>query len=146
MRIYLDTCNVQRPLDALNQIRVRLEAEAILSVLERIEVGEIELISSTVLELEVSRSPLGLRREHGEVVLRHAKTVVIINETIEKRAAEFVRQRIRPMDALHLAAAESVDVDYFCTCDDLFLRKAKELEGLRTTTVAPLELIEALEK
>jgi predicted nucleic acid-binding protein len=133
-------------LDVLSQIRVRLEAEAILSVLDGVENGEIELISSTVLELEISRIPLALRREHGEDIIGKASTVVIVSEAIEKRAERFTRQRIKPMDALHLAAAESALVDYFCTCDDAFLRRAKEIVDLRIVVVSPLELIEVLEK
>jgi hypothetical protein len=82
VRIYLDTCSIQRPLDTLSQTRVRLEAEAILGVLERVEAGEVDLISSTVLELEVSRNSLAMRREHGEQVLARSNSVVIIDEAI----------------------------------------------------------------
>ena len=32
-------------------------------------------------------------------------------------------------------------VDYFCTCDDRFLRRTKALPDLRTTVVTPIELI-----
>lgn len=34
MKIYLDNCSLQRPLDDKSQIRIRLEAEAILAVIE----------------------------------------------------------------------------------------------------------------
>jgi len=50
------------------------------------------------------------------------------------------------MDALHLACAEAADVDYFCTCDDNLLRKAKRIASLRTRIVTPLELAEVLER
>ncbi len=49
------------------------------------------------------------------------------------------------MDSLHLAVAEKANVDYFCTCDDKFLRRAKAIPDLRTVVVSPLELIEVLE-
>ncbi len=146
MRIYLDTCSIQRPLDTLSQTRVRLEAEAILSVLERIEIGEVELVSSTVSELEILQNPLAVRREHGEQILARSTSVIIVDETIEKRAHEFVQQAVKAMDALHLAAAESGGVDYFCSCDDSFLHKAKNIIDLRTTMVSPLELFEVLER
>lgn len=117
-----------------------------MNVLDRIEKGDIELISSTVLELEIARIPLALRREHGEDIIGKASMVVIVDETIEKRAELFTRQRMKPMDALHLAAAESARVDYFCTCDDAFLRRAKGIIDLHTVVVSPLELIEVLVK
>lgn len=145
MKVYLDTCSIQRPLDTLGQTRIRLEAEAILGVLERVESGAVELISSTVLELEVSRNTLAIRREHGEQVLSRAVSVVTINEPKENRAKEFVQRGIKAMDALHLAAAEGANADYFCTCDDRLLRRAKSFSDLHTTVVSPLELIGIIE-
>ena len=34
MNVYLDTCSLQRPLDDQTQIRIRLEAEAVLAIIE----------------------------------------------------------------------------------------------------------------
>jgi predicted nucleic acid-binding protein len=45
---------------------------------------------------------------------------------IEKRAREFVALGIHFLDAVHLASAENARVDYFCTCDDALLKKAKK--------------------
>lgn len=122
-----------------------MEAEAILGVLERVEAGTVELISSTVLELEISRNPLTIRREHGEQVLNRALSFVLIDEPKERRAEEFTRRGIKAMDALHLAAAEGANADYFCTCDDRFLRRAKSFSDLETIVVSPLELIRIIE-
>lgn len=145
-KLYLDTCSIQRPLDTLNQTRLRLEAEAVLGVLTQITAGAVELISSTVLEIEIRRNPLAIRREHGEQVLAQATTVVIIDEQIAQRSAQLVEMGLKAMDALHLAAAEAAQADYFCTCDDHFLRKARTIVGLYTNVVSPLELIEAIER
>jgi len=145
VKIYLDTCSIQRPLDTLNQTRVRLEAEAILGVLAYVTAGIVELASSTVLEVETQRNPVAVRREQGEQVLAQAKTIIIVDEQIEKRAATFVQSGVKALDAIHLAAAEAAQADYFCTCDDRFLRRAKNISGLRTTVVSPLELIEVIE-
>jgi len=145
-KIYLDTCSIQRPLDTLSQTRLRLEAEAILGVLAQVKAGSIELVSSTVLEMEMQRNPLALRREHGEQILAQATRIVIVDEQIEQRSRHFVQMGIKIMDALHLAAAEAAGTDYFCTCDDRFLRRAKAVTGLQTSVVSPLELIEAIEE
>lgn len=146
MRIYLDICSIQRPLDTLNQTRVRLEAEAILGVLEKVDAGGIELVSSTVLELELARNTLAVRREHGEKVLARAIEVIVVDEMIEERALTFTEKGVAAMDAFHLAAAESALLDYFCTCDDKFYRRAKRITDLAIKVVNPLELIEVLEK
>lgn len=145
MRVYLDTCGIQRPLDTPTQTRIRLEGEAILGVLKRVEDEEVELVSSTVLELEISRNTLPARREHGEQVLSRAKSVVVVDDHIAERAREFVQHGVHAMDALHLASAERAQADYFCTCDNRFLRRAQALPDLRTTVVTPIELIEIIE-
>lgn len=146
IKLYLDTCSIQRPLDTLSQTRLRLEAEAILGVLAQVKAGKVELISSTVLEVEIQRNPLTIRREHGEQVLAQTTTIVLVDEPIEQRSTQFVQRGVKAMDALHLAAAEAAEADYFCTCDDRFLQRAKAIAGLRTHVVSPLELIEAIEE
>jgi hypothetical protein len=49
MKVYLDNCCLQRPLDDKSQIRIALEAEAVLSILAICESGILELISSEPL-------------------------------------------------------------------------------------------------
>ena len=144
MKIYLDNCALQRPLDDKAQIRIRLEAEAILSILEQCQTGEHDLISSEILVLELGQTPLELRREYGGAILETALSVVELDETIEQRANTFVGLGIKALDALHLASAESGSADYFCTCDDRFLRRARTISDLKLTVVTPLELIQEL--
>lgn len=54
MTIYLDTCNLQRPLDDKSQLRIRLEAEAVLSVIDLVESGSLGLVSSDALSFDFS--------------------------------------------------------------------------------------------
>ena len=145
MKIYLDTCSIQRPLDSKTQIRITLEAEAILGVIGLCETGQLELVSSEALMFEVQRNPHPIRRDFGLEVLSKASSFVVLNEQIEQRAKAFGKIGIKALDALHLASAEAAEVDYFCTCDDKFLNKAKRVGDLKTTVVSPVELIEAVE-
>jgi predicted nucleic acid-binding protein len=133
-------------LDSLNQARLRLEAEAVLGILEFAIADEIEIIASTVLELEINRNPFSIRREHGLQVLNLAKETITVDESVEQRAREFVSLGFAPMDALHLAAAEKGRGDYFCTCDDKIMRKAANVATLTVKVVSPLGLIEVLGK
>jgi hypothetical protein len=64
---------------------------------------------------------------------------------IESLARRFGALGLKPMDALHLAFASASKVDYFCTCDDKFLKKAKSLTGLNTKVVSPTELVMELD-
>ena len=57
MLVYLDTCAVQRPTDDRNQLRVRVEADAVLAVLAAVRVGAVQLLSSDVLRFEVDNRP-----------------------------------------------------------------------------------------
>jgi predicted nucleic acid-binding protein len=141
MRVYLDTCSLQRPLDSKTDSRIHLEAEAILDVLSLCESGQIELVASEVLQFEIERIQDPLRRAHSYEALSKARTYVDMIEATEVRARELNESGIRPLDALHLAAAVETRADYFCTCDDKFLRRAKILETERTKVVSPLELI-----
>jgi predicted nucleic acid-binding protein len=144
MKIYLDNCALQRPFDDKSQVRIALEAEAVMGILKLVEQKELELFSSDVLAHEVARTPGVNRRESAKEVLNFASFRIKLNDAIEKAALIFVDAGIDPLDALHLASAEWGHVDYFCTCDDKFLIKAKSLKGLSIKVVSPIELITEL--
>ncbi len=91
MKIYLDNCTLQRPLDDKSQMRIRLEAEAILSVLELCKAGEMDLLSSEALELEIEKNPLATRRNYAESALESANAHIMLDEGIELRAHEFLK-------------------------------------------------------
>jgi len=146
MKIYLDTCSLQRPLDSKTQIRIALEAEAVLGLLSLVESGQVELVSSEVLLFETNGNPNIIRRQYALEVLSKARAFVVLNERIEHLAEAFVAEGIKPLDALHLACAEESGADYLCTCDDQFLRRTKVLENLSVRVVAPIELVEETEK
>jgi hypothetical protein len=57
MKIYLDMCSLQRPLDDRTQLRVLVEAEAILGVLALCDAGTVELIASDALVFEAEANP-----------------------------------------------------------------------------------------
>jgi hypothetical protein len=60
-KVYLDVCAIQRPLDTPNQVRVALEAEAVLGILSLCDAGQIDLISSEALVYETEQNPLSIR-------------------------------------------------------------------------------------
>jgi len=146
MRIYLDVCAIQRPLDSATHLRVALESEAVLGILALCESGQVEIVSSDALVYETEQNPWPLRKEHALAVLSRAVEFIHLTETIEKRAQELNAQGFKPLDALHLAMAEAGNVDYFCTCDDRLLRKARRMKDLQVKVVSPLDLVKELEK
>ena len=145
MLVYFDNCSLQRPLDDKSQLRVRLESEAVLAVLELCEAGEIRLGSSEVLLFEISRTPDPLRRIYAQEVLARASVHAETNEEVAKLARALQEQGIRPLDALHLASAVHSKADFFCTCDDKLLKRARSVETTATRVVSPLELIQEMD-
>ena len=144
MRIYLDTCSLQRPLDDRSQLRIRMEAEAILAILGLCETGALRMVSSEALELEVAKNPLPQRRVFAVETMKLADEVVEINDIIVNRAKLLEQQGFKGMDALHIAAAESGNVEFFCSCDDRLVRRAKSLVDLTLRFGTPLELLEEI--
>ena len=57
MKIYLDNCSLQRPLDSKTQTRIVLEAEAVLGILTLLESGKVALVSSEALRFEIDHNP-----------------------------------------------------------------------------------------
>ncbi len=140
MKLYLDSCSLQRPLDDQQQARFRLETEAILALLDKIENKEIVLLNSEVLLYEINRIPNLQRRHHALEILALSDIKIKLDTFIEQRANELQQYGIKPLDALHLATAEQANADYFCTCDDRFLKRAQTLK-LNTCAISPLQLL-----
>jgi predicted nucleic acid-binding protein len=86
---------------------------------------ELELVSSEVLIYENENNPYEERRLFVSSLIRKAKLFQELDEEILKRAKEIEKLSIRGLDALHLACAERLDVDYFLTCDDKIIKKYK---------------------
>ena len=63
MKIYLDNCCINRPLDDKSQLRIAIESEIVLNILSLVESEEIRLISSELLEFEANKNTNIFRRE-----------------------------------------------------------------------------------
>ena len=146
MKIYFDLCAIQRPLDTPNQVRIVLEAEAVLGIITFCDSGQAELVSSEALFYEGEQNPLPIRQEHTRSVLAKSKSSVNISEKEKVRAATLLTFGIRPLDALHLALAEAANADYFCTCDDKLLRNARRVKDLAVKVINPVDLVQEIEK
>lgn len=146
MKIYLDSCAIQRPLDTANQIRITLESEAVLGLLVLCDSGQLELISSEALIYEAEQNPLPVRQEHAIAILAKAGSVERVTADVKSRAEYFMLHGVKALDALHLALAEASKADFFCTCDDRLIRASKRVMDLQVKTCSPIELIQEIEK
>jgi predicted nucleic acid-binding protein len=123
LNIYLDTSALNRIFDDQSQPRIFLEASAMLLVFGLIEKRIISIVSSDVLVYENSRNPYAERQIFVTSVLRKAVVIQTLSDRLAKRAQEIEVLGIKSLDALHLACAERLKVEYFVTCDDKMIRK-----------------------
>jgi predicted nucleic acid-binding protein len=123
-RIYLDVCCFNRPFDDQTQSRIRVEAEAVLAILERCEIGIWELIISEMVETEVAQITDPERRQRIEGALLMARSNIVINDTVASRGRDLQSLGFQGFDAIHVACAEMAQADVFLSTDDRLLRRA----------------------
>ena len=97
MLLYLDMCSLQRPLDELSQLRVRLEAEAIVAILALCNSKQASLVSSDALEFESRKNSDPVRKNHAEAILTNALTMIRLSPALEKRAARLHQDGLSPL-------------------------------------------------
>lgn len=127
MRIYLDLCCLNRPLDDQSQPRVWLESDAIRLILQQCAQGTHQWVSSEALEFEAGRNPDKERRGRVLAMLQHADERFVLDDATIDLARSFERQGLRGMDALHLATAERATCHLLLTADDRFVKRARDL-------------------
>ncbi len=141
MRAYLDLCALKRPYDHPSDDRIVLESLAVAAIIKAFEHSRVELVSSTVLELENSKNPQADRRQEVAEVLRRIRTTVAGGKDIFARGCALVSYGFRPLDALHVACAEDARCDFLVTCDDQLQAVASRVaERLRVKVLGPLAL------
>ncbi|MBI2803598.1 MAG: PIN domain-containing protein [Planctomycetes bacterium] len=138
-------CSLQRPFDDKSQVRVLVEAQAVLGVLALCEAGEAELIASDALVFETEANLDAVRRDFAMQAIAKAAQFVATNEQVKSPAQTYIAANVKPLDPLHLASAVEAQADFFCTCDDRFLKKARALTVPPTKVVSPLELVSELQ-
>jgi predicted nucleic acid-binding protein len=121
-KIYLDVCCLNRPFDDQKQLRIRLETEAITSILRCCQSLHWKLITSTVIESEIEQTPIPTRKLQLLEALLIGETKVIVTQSIVERAIQLTTFSFKQYDALHLACAEN-NADILLTTDDRLLKK-----------------------
>ncbi|HLP91519.1 MAG TPA: PIN domain-containing protein [Nostocaceae cyanobacterium] len=141
-RVYLDISIYNRPFDDQTQPKIFLETQAVILILQLVEVRLIELVSSSVLEYENSRNPFPINQQLMERYLQIATLKVLVDETIKTRGEQLEQQGIKAIDALHVACAETAKSDYFITCDKRLINRG---QGLSVQVINPIDFILEIE-
>lgn len=125
MKIYLDTCSLNRPFDDQTQERIRLETESVMIILSRLQRKEWAWLGSQALEIEIDRAPDTDQRSRLKRIAGYVGQVVAIEQKELDRASELEKLGFGGFDAVHLACAESGKADIFLSTDDRLLKRAK---------------------
>ena len=141
LKLYLDNCCYSRPFDDLRQEKINLEAQAIKVIIDKYCKDEFEIYTSDALILEMNNIKDQIKRAKVlEVYNKLNLTNIKFSEKIKQRAIELRQYNIKDMDSLHLAFAESKDVDYFITTDRLLINASKR-ENLKIKVINPINFI-----
>lgn len=146
MKIYLEVSCLNRPFDDQSQTRIRLEAEAVALVMERMDLGVWEQVSSQMATLEVESIGDPDRKECVQTLLEDVELYVRLTDKEFSRAAILEELGFKAADALHVAAAETALADVLLSCDDRLCRLAKRCRRqLLVQVINPLVWLQELE-
>lgn len=134
-RIYLDVCCLNRPFDEQNQLRIHLETEAILAILEQCEANRWKLVSSSALIAEIAQIKDIKQQKQVQISLSIAQIRVLEGQPLQGRTLELVKLGFSFYDAAHIASAEKARADILLSTDDRLVRKAKRLSSKITVRV-----------
>ena len=144
-KVYLDACCLNRPFDDQTQMRVRLEAESVLAILARIENGDWNWIGSEVLTDEIEQTPDTQKLSRVKLLSGFIQESIEISQKEVRRAKELQKEGFQVYDSLHIACAESAQVDIFLSTDDRLLKLAKRIsKRLNVRVENPLVWVEEM--
>jgi len=138
--LYLDVCVLCRPFDDQRQLRIRLETDAVLLILKRIETGLYRAVISPAHYKEVAAIRESNERFEIESLLNRLDTSNPYDLGLARHRAETLfNMGFGIADSAHVAFAEK-SAEFFITCDDKLLKRCAQT-ALRTTAMSPLEFI-----
>jgi hypothetical protein len=147
MLIYLDICCLKRPFDDQSQPRIRIETEAVLSLLA-MESDQVRFVRSAALLLENDLNPI---RERASRVEQWLKAAVLWRpsdvSSLQNRVAELIALGLKNFDALHVASAEQAGAQLCVTVDDRLLSAAaRHADHLGTRVCSVIECVQEVSK
>ncbi|HKH47505.1 MAG TPA: PIN domain-containing protein [Thermoanaerobaculia bacterium] len=144
MRIYLDLCCLKRPFDAQEQPLVRLQTEAVVSILA-LPAEVAELIRVPAQALENSLNPVQARRDAVGLWLAQVPDPLFSDAEVSARVDTLLAMGFKSFDAFHLASAELSGADVFLTVDLPLLKLAARLSSQLHVRVAdPVRFLEEI--
>ena len=128
VRVYLDVSCLNRPFDDQDQVRIRIESEAVAVIFERLDSGEWEHVSSEMASIETDAISDKKRRVRVRQLFPPKKSILKLTQSVKDRAVELENIGFKAADGLHIAAAENASADVLLSCDDRLCRLASRVK------------------
>jgi predicted nucleic acid-binding protein len=141
MKVYLDLCVYNRPFDDQTQPRIMMETLGVIIIMALVSSDEIKTINSFALEYENVKNPKLESKMIVSDMLQLASQFVKYSESIQKQAENLEAAGMMGIDSLHLACADHVDADFFITCDDNLIKRARRTGKINAKVISILEFI-----
>lgn len=136
MKIYMDVCCLCRPFDDLQNRKIRLEAEAILAILDRCS-RDWELVGSVVIDDEIARITDAEKRMKVEQKIALINEYIELNEVIFSQVHSYQKAGFKLFDALHLASAQNGKA-IFLTTDNRIITLARKIPAITIRVENPV--------
>lgn len=141
LKLYLDNCCYSRPFDDLTQEKNNLEAQAIKVIINKYCNNEFKVYTSDALAFEMKNIKDIIKKAKVlEVYNKLNLTNIEFSDKIIRRAYEIRKYNIKNMDSLHIAYAESSEIDYFITTDRLLINASNRAD-LKVKVINPINFI-----
>ena len=125
IKIYLDVCCLCRPFDDQDQDRIRLETEAIITILKYCQRGVWTFAASKAIDYELSNIKDTDKLKDIQKAYSLAGQRLHTDGQIENRSNILQERGFPFFDSLHLALAEAHKYDVLLTTDDDSIAAAK---------------------
>lgn len=141
LKLYLDNCCYNRPFDDLRQEKNNLEAQAIKVIIDKYCNSEFEIYTSDALVFEMNNIKDQIKKSkvlevYNKLNLNNIKS----SDSILMRACEIRKYNIKNMDSLHIAYAESSNIDYLITTDRLLINASSRAK-LKVKVINPINFV-----
>lgn len=141
LKIYLDNCCYSRPFDDLSEEKNYIESQAIKIIIDKNFKNELKIYTSDAVVLEMKNIKDQIKRAKVlEVYNKLNLSNIKFFDKIMDRAYQLGQYNIKNMDSLHIAYAESSNIDYFITTDRLLINAANRA-NLKVKVINPINFV-----
>ena len=142
MKLYFDLCCYSRFYDDQGQLKIYLESEAILNIINLAKQNNDEIYGSPALDLEIDQ--IDDIEKRNKIKYFYDQTITQKPDYIENvfnRVNQLVKKtKIRTLDSFHLAFAEINNIDILLTTDSRLEKACSKLD-LNIKVINPVKYL-----